>query len=304
MKFLIPVTFAVLVAAIAYLIVDGITKQPPESPTVAHPASPAQASPLTKRNPHLVRTLIDPTKHLDEQIEAIRALPADLTAGEFQALIDLLYDDVPATIDAATWSTLQNEIMEVLRHRRFDIKEYPTAIAGILSDKEASPIMRDYAAQHLTLYLSDRAQKLSVETINQSLSSLIAVLEGNREAGQQVTGTTLMALCDLNQRQPQLLQAHRESLNQSVLHLLDLEQPVTLSNRVSAIQAAGRLQLKEALPQIREMAQDPDLKPTFRLSSIAALGYYAQPQDQPLLEEIAQGASRFRFAAQTALKNF
>ena len=41
-----------------------------------------------------------------------------------------------------------------------------------------------------------------------------------------------------------------------------------------------------------------------RLSSIAALGYYALPQDLAFLEQLAKGQTRFRFAAQTALKNF
>lgn len=256
------------------------------------------------RTPHLVNNLIDPSKHLDEQIEAIRALPSDLTEGEFQALMDLLYDEVPRTMEGATWSTIQNEIMEVLRQRRFKISDYPTALAGILSDKEADPIMRDYAAQHLTLYLSERASTLSTETISRSLDSLITILSGSREASQQVTGTTLMALCDLNQKEPDLLNEHRSQLSEAVQHLLNFEHHATLSNRISAIQAAGRLQLEEALPQIRQMAQSEDLKPTFKLSSIAALGYYADPTDQDFLAQLAQGQSRYRFAAQTALKKF
>ena len=303
MKFLIPVTFSALVAAIIYLVVD---RGEEEASADLGPERKEAAAPTVSRSrtPYLVNTLIDPSLHLSDQIVAIRALPTDLTDGEFQALIALLKDDVPSTMSASVWSTLQNEIMEVLRHRRFNLSQYPQAIAGILSDREASPIMRDYAAQHLSLYLSDRASSLEETVIHSSLNSLLAVLNGSREAEQQVTGTTLMALCDLNQKQSQLLESHRPAINQAVLKLLDFDHPVTFSNRISALQAAGRLKVTEALPQVRQMATSEEIKPSYRLSAIAALGYYAQAEDQSLLEEIAKGENRYRFAAQTALKNF
>ena len=303
MKFLIPVTFSVLVAAIIYLVVDRGEEE--ASADLRSERKEAAAPTMSRsRTPYLVNTLIDPSLHLDEQIEAIRALPTDLTDGEFQALIALLKDDVPSTMNESVWSTLQNEIMEVLRHRRFNLSQYPQAIAGILSDREASPIMRDYAAQHLSLYLSDRASSLEETVIHSSLNSLLTVLNGSREAEQQVTGTTLMALCDLNEKQSQLLQSHRPAIDQAVLKLLDFNHPVTFSNRISALQAAGRLKVTEALPQVRQMATSEEIKHSYRLSAIAALGYYAEAEDQSFLEEVAQGDSKFRFAAQTALKNF
>ena len=303
MKFLIPVTFSVLVAAIIYLVVD---RGEEEASADLGPERKEAAAPTVSRSrtPYLVNTLIDPSLHLSDQIAAIRALPTDLTDGEFQALMDLLKDDVPSAMSASVWSTLQNEIMEVLRHRRYNLSQYPQAIAGILSDREASPIMRDYAAQHLSLYLSDRASSLEETVIHSSLNSLLAVLNGSREAEQQVTGTTLMALCDLNEKQSQLLQSHRPAIDQAVLKLLDFNHPVTFSNRISALQAAGRLKVTEALPQVRQMATSEEIKHSYRLSAIAALGYYAEAEDQSFLEEVAQGDSKFRFAAQTALKNF
>lgn len=298
-KALFLITLVALLASIAYLVVSELRRQDSSSQSAE-----LVKRELPQRTPYLVKTLIDPSKHLDEQIEAVRALPSDLTEGEFEALIAILYEEVPETMDTARWSTIQNEIMEVLRQRRFNLDEYSSAIAGILGDREANPIMRDYAAQHLTRYLTDRGTSLSPEITEQTMKALIAILDGEREASQQVAGTTLMALCDLNRRQPDLLKSYRPQLSSAIQRLLNPESQVTLSNRVSAIQAAGRLQLAEVLPQIRTMAQSDTIKPTFKLSSIAALGYYASPQDQAFLEQLAQGQTRFRFAAQTALKNF
>ena len=44
--------------------------------------------------------------------------------------------------------------------------------------------------------------------------------------------------------------------------------------------------------------------PSVRLSSIAALGYFADPADKPFLTDLAKSDSRLRFAAITALKNY
>ena len=309
MKLLLSITFCLLIAAVLYLAVD---KRSPGAPEPQPSSSEATSNLELKTSnssrseiPHLVKTLIDPTKHLEEQIEAVRALPADLTTSEFEALIDLLYQDPPETLSPELWSTIQNEVMEVLRRPRFALDQYPQAMAKLLTDRSASPIMRDYAAQHLALMLRERSEELPKELRSDSVSSLISILSTNtRDSSHQVTGTTLMALCNLNKKKPALLKDHRQELNRAVLSMLADSTEVTFSNRIAAIQAAGRLNVAEALPKIREMAMKPQSKQSYRLSSIAALGYYADPKDRPALEALAKGQTKLRFAAQSALKNF
>lgn len=276
----------------------------PELTQTKTPLQDVETKPSRRVVPHLVKELLDPALHFNEQIEAVRALPSDLTHAEFDALISLLREDIPRMVNPHVWSTLQNEIMEVLREPRFERTDYHTALIAIMEDREADPVMRDYAAQHLALYVSDLGSTLPPTTVEETISSLISILDGKRELKQQVTGTTLMALCQMSEKSPEHLEKARPAISEAVLNLLDLDQDVSLSNRISAIQSAGRLHITEALPAVREMAHRDDIEPNYRLSSIAALGYYLDPDDEDFLQELALSTSRFRHAAEAALNNF
>lgn len=254
--------------------------------------------------PHLVRQLADPSKHLSEQIEAVRGLPDDLTPEEYTALLDIIHQASPPNLDSGRWYTLQNEIMEVLRQPRFEWDGYTGAMAGLVSDRNADPVMRDYAAQHLALHLGERGDELPRERIDQGMNAFLGVLKGGREAHEQVAGTTLMALCDLNTRRPDLIEPHRAALGETIVALVSGERSASMSNQVAAIQAAGRMNFPETLPDIRRFASGGAPNPSVELSSIAALGYFADPVDKSFLVELAQGSGRLRFAAQTALRNF
>jgi len=305
MKITLSVLILSMLAAIIYLVVDRANVPTDQAATAddqdRKPQSERSIKLLTQ---YVVRQLIDASKHLSEQIEAIRSLPADLTEEEYAALIDLLHQSSPNGVRPNTWTTLQNEIMEVLRSDRFDWKGYAPAMAEILLDKGADPIMRDYAAQHLVLYLGDHAKTLSKDQLDQSFDALLAVLQGNREARHQVIGTTLMALCNLNTRHSQLLDSHRPVLAQTIKDLLGNDKSITMSNQIAAIQAAGRLRFEETLPMIRQFAKGEAPNASARLSSIAALGYFADPTDKSFLENLANSQSKLRFAAKTALKKY
>lgn len=303
--------YSVLVGIIAWLLLD----------RGRHPASATQdglrshslsasapvefaASPGRPAIPHVVAELLDPRLHFEEHLELIRTLPTDLTRSELDALFGLLEDGVPPGVKPHIWSTLQNELMMALRQPRFNVADYHSRLMTLMHDRAADPIVRDYAAQHLVLHLQHSGSILPPETREQTIQSLLSVLGGQREKQQQVTGTTLMALCDLHQKQPHYLTPHLPALSEAVSVLLDLNQDVSLSNRISAIQSAGRFQFTELLPSIRQMARSETIDPNFRLSSIAALGYYHHPDDQEFLQSLAKSDTSFRHAAEAALLKF
>ncbi|MGB6222894.1 HEAT repeat domain-containing protein [Haloferula sp.] len=284
---------------------DDIAQVPEPDRTTPDRTTPDRTMPTRPpATPHLVRQLVDPSKHLEEQIEAVRGLPDDLTAEEFAALIAILHQPAPPKADPGRWYALQNEIMEVLRQPRFTWEGYSGALADLVADRNADPVMRDYAAQHLALYLGDRADQLPEEDSSAALDSLLGVLRGSRESHEMVSGTTLMALCDLNTRRPELLEEHRSTLGPAILALVTGERSASMSNQVAAIQAAGRMGFPETLPAIRSFASGEAPNPSVELSSIAALGYFADPEDKALLTELAEGDTRLRFAARSALKNY
>jgi len=180
MKTFLIVTLCLLLAMIAGLLWHGLeegTHGNQESHVTTKSGRDATGRKnKSSRTPYLVRQLIDPSKHLEEQIEGVRALPSDLTEEEFISLIDILRDPVPAGMKPGRWSTLQNEIMEVLRDSRFREQDYAPAIAGLVKDRNLEPVMRDYAAQHLALYLADPAVPL--ETFEEGMAAFLFVLEG------------------------------------------------------------------------------------------------------------------------------
>ncbi|GHC40170.1 HEAT repeat domain-containing protein [Roseibacillus persicicus] len=254
--------------------------------------------------PHLVRQLLRNELLLEEQIEAVRALPSDLSPEEFDSLFQIIKEPAPATVNAARWYTLQNEIMEVLRDSRFHWSQYPVEMAALMADRNVDPVVRDYSAQHLALYLGDRSHEVEQTVIDPVMESYLALLQGEREAFEQVTGTAMMALCDLSSKRPELVEPYRDSLEAIFLSIASQERPATLANQISAIQASGRMGFVSLLPVVRELAKDPSSNPSIQLSSVAALGYFADSADKPFLLELAQSSQRVRFAAAAALKNY
>lgn len=250
--------------------------------------------------PHMVRQLVDPSLHFEEQIQAVRQLPDELTEGEFEALMKLLRQPNPQRVSQSRWYALQNEIMEVLGQPRFTWPRYCQHLSELLVDRHVDPVVRDYAAQHLALYLA--RPRIDGEEFDRGMSAFLQVFQGEREAYEQVTGTSLLALSDLSNRCDQEnLQPFLSHLNEAVQELVSGDRLSSLSNQVSAIQAAGRMGFSDCLPAIRKLAANSESHSSLRLSAIAALGYFASSEDHTLLEDIAQSSSSLRFAARTAL---
>lgn len=261
-----------------------------------------------KVTPHLVRTLIDPTLHLEEQVEAVRSLPDDLTAEEFQGLFALFSEPVPDHLTAAHWHTLLNEAMEVLRESRFAHHSYLPSLSVVLQDIHLDPTIRDYAAQHLALHLSTPILQSNPTARKQGLEALLAAAAARRASELQVAGTSLMALCDHFENHPGDLSAHENELGDLLGSIFEGENVSERSLLTSAIQVAGRLQIATHRDLILALSKGEgplaERFPSLQLSAISALGRYQHPEDRPHLEALASKASPLRFAARNALRSF
>jgi hypothetical protein len=301
---------AILLLALGIWLGIRLLSPPPEpthtenAPSRSRPPARSAARPPSPA-PILIRKLSDPSLHDAERISAIRDLPSDLSNEENQALIDLLRQPAPAGIGISDWYMVLNEIMEVLRQPRFVWPGYGEAMAGLTTDRHVDPVVRDYSAQHLALYLADQAQTRQAASFRPGMDAFMSVLRGEREAHEEVTGTILMALCDLKSKRPaEDFAAYDQAIALVVTDFVTGTRPASRSNRISAIQAAGRMGYREALPTIREFARDGAPDPSLRLSSIAALGYFHDPADRQFLQQLAGSDDSLRFAAAEALKNF
>jgi hypothetical protein len=282
----------------------GPSPAPAAETTAGRRAAGARPAAAPAPAPALIRKLVDPSLHLQEQRDAVRALPSDLTAGEFAALLDLLRQPPPASMAPSRWHVLLNEIMDVLRQPRFGCSGYGEAMAGLLTDREVDPVVRDYAAQYLAVWLGEDSGPHSSESFAEGMDAFLQVLRGERESREPVTGTILMSLCALrDKRGDEPFEPFRGEIESAVLAYASGARPATLANRISAIQAAGRMRFASALPAIRAFAAGKATDPSVRLSSVAALGYFRDPADLPFLRQLAESDDPLRFAARQALRN-
>lgn len=254
--------------------------------------------------PALVRKIVDPALHRERRLEAIRNLPDELTEEELDGLAAVLREPVPASMSPGDWYVALNEIMRVLARDRLDWDGYGGAIHDLMVDRNVDPVIRDYASQFLALWLRPTAGNVADPAQRQEwMSGYASILTGSREAFEPVFGTSLMMLCDLRDNGvSEDLDGLRPVIEETLPGVIDGTTGASLANRISAIQAAGRLKIGSALEVIRTFARDASTDPSLRLSSIAALGYFGQPEDRPFLEELVRGDSRLRFAARSALE--
>jgi hypothetical protein len=266
--------------------------------------APAPRPQRESRIPVFIAVLSDPSLHESRQIATIRSLPDDLTQEEFVELMDLIRGPVPARRSARTWHVLINEIMNVLREPRFHIEGYGAAMAGMVADKQADPVLRDYAAQHLALSLDRIAHAPAKADFQLAMETFLKVCTSEDESFHGVTGTILMSLSALSETfHADDLKPYRDRLGPAIVALVSGDRESSMSNRISAIQAAGRLNFPQALPAIRNLASGGSPNRWVRLSSVAALGYYGRQEDRAYLSQLMAEDPAMSAAARTALES-
>lgn len=287
------------------LLPSGSDEPPASAPRVVEaepddgpPAEPDRESPV----PGLIAALTDPSAHRTARIEAIRALPGDLTDEEFRAILEFMRRPLPERLGAGEWQLVVNELMNSLRMSPARLESYRAAMTAWVRDAGSDPVLRDYAAQHLMLSLGDETGHAGAESFRKVIDACLGVIADPDQSFEGVTGTILMALCELHDRASgDVLGPWRARLGREVLAMLGGRRPASMSNRISALQYAGRMDCAEALPAIRRVARDDSEKFAVRLSAVAALGYFDRKEDRAYLEELAAGDTRLVAAARTAL---
>lgn len=257
------------------------------------------------RMPDRIAQLTDPALHHSRRLEVVRSLPDDLTNEEFDDLMGLIRGPMPDRLSADDWHEAANEIMKVLREPGFHIRSYGDSMAGLVLDQTADPVIRDYAAQHLALTLDRVTHDPTPADFHLAMNAFLKVVADEHEAFNGVTGTILMSLSALSETfHHDDLAPYRARLGAAIVALATGVRNSSMSNRISAIQAAGRLGFPEALPAIRELARGPAPKPSIRLSSVAALGYFHQPEDREFLHKLAANDDALSKVAEAALRNY
>ena len=244
-----------------------------------------------------------------QRLEIARRISASLGPDDAGTLFTALRH-TPRSGGEEDWYVILNEIMEQMRRHGLGSDEYSAHLGDLAADPSMPEVVRDYAIQHLALWIApgnpDQVpHEENPEHIAQSLLHITTAIQDPGLSGSSVPGTALLALADISLHLPQeLLAPAWRSLESYLNGVFSGGSPAHLSTRISAIQAVARTRQQQYLPVVRAFASDETADASVRLSSIASLGFYASPADQPLLEEIASQNSRFKYAAQSALGRF
>ncbi len=251
--------------------------------------------------------LADDSLSREERINLTDSIDERLTEAETNYLFDLL-SRTPRSGTENDWWVVMNGIMEQMRKNASAPATYTPRMAALIQDPATQEIARDYAIQHLAQWIAPAGADISpgeadTQKAAAALQAIAATIVDPARASDSSSGTAIMALVDASSRLPtETTAAAWQSLEPFITSAIPGTDPsIGRTLRISAIHAAGIRRISTHLPAIRTLATQESTDPSVRLSSIAALGFYADPADRPYLESLSTGTTKFRHAAQAAL---
>ena len=251
-------------------------------------------------------SITDSTLSQQTRINLAKQINANLSQDE----IDLLFDSLrhqPAPQNKEQWWVVMNEIIEQMRRKGVAPERLGGELISIVEDTHQSEIARDYAVQHLSIWVAppnaNSFSEPSPETSAKALTTIAATIIDPSIAHTSIPGTALMALTAASPNlPPETMASIWATLDPAMTSMLKGETQVPLSTRTTIIQAVAMRGSSAHLPLVQSIARDHSINPSMRLSSIAALGIYSSEDDRAYLTSIATGKTRYRYAAQAALK--
>lgn len=233
---------------------------------------------------------------------------SSLTAVEKQTLLDAL-EYRPTHENAEYWWVVVNEVMKQLRLKRVVTDQYSDLLLAIANDADRSPVVRDYAVQHLGMWVApdNEAIQLPYENdpkkVEDVIETIASLTSSNELQHTSVPGSSLMVLVSLyeNGANDDLIEKAFMSLNGYLYPVITGNTPSDLITRTSAINAIGMAKRTEFRSVIRDLINDDSVNDSVRLSSIAALGFMAEDADLSLFRSIISSDNKFKYAAKAAL---
>ena len=283
---------------------------PPESisPNYSSKSGYSNSSAPKPSSPQKIKwsSITDDTLSRETRLNLARQIDRDLTPDEIEILLASLHRK-PSEHRKEEWWVVMNEIMEQMRKKGIAPQRLANELITLTKDSSQSEIVRDYAVQHLSLWAVpdtvNQAATSSPDLVSEALIAIAATITDPSIAHTSIPGTAIMALtATTSQLPPELITPIWEKLDPAMTAMLKGEVNVPLSTRTTIIQSVALRGSVTHLSLIQQFARSEKSDPSMRLSSIAALGIYGSEDDRPYLTSIAQGQTRFRYAAQSALK--
>jgi hypothetical protein len=235
-----------------------------------------------------------------ERIKAVRRLSGSLNESEVAALNAFLRKPYSgqAGMSQTAYNAIKNEILNLF----VSMKRPPESLVGDLlamfRDRELDEAARDYALQHMTLYVKNRWERAIPANHPDWQQLRVGYDEALAQRRGSLAGTALIGLRQLAEQYDAV---NTDSVKASALDVTNDDDCGTIS-RLTALQVCGQLGATEALPTARILAQTGDTA-MLRGSAIAAIGYLGEEPDRELLQSFLVGTeTRLHKPAETALR--
>lgn len=313
-----PAIPIIVLASTVALTVVAIRYWPPQQEALAAPLAIEQEEVPEGGIPPSADDLPHPTVAALLSVESVpfverhrhlRAIGDHLPQADRLRMLHAIVNEPPNGLVSATWHSLANDIMGILRHQKPFMPEYTDHLIGLWHDLELDPTLRDYALQHLREWVADGDSRTVHEERPEKLALihrtfLEAATPGHPSFDPQSTtiGTILLALNEwtpgATAKQPSQpgQSAQIGDLDsadfESLLLQFSADASVHRGIRTTALQLCARREIREALPTARSILADPAADAILRIAAISCLGELGTADDLDRLTGFQQQNTR------------
>ena len=197
-------------------------------------------------------------------MESLLGLRRDLRAQERQDVYDYL--DRTQYAESSREMTLQhvlkNDLMERLCLQRIPPEELTGKLAAIYQNQEQSPVVRDYALQHLAFWHEKAPSPAAREEVIQILWNALD------DTHSSLAGTALLGIFHIQNKQA-TPEPDRDRLKSAALQLA-LSEETAPQARATAVRLCGQMDVMAIHPLIVRVMQSGDNSMLVRASRAAA----------------------------------
>lgn len=253
--------------------------------------APAQTS-ATSPSPKVGLIVNATGASISERYKAVHSLSDDLGQPEIRSLLNFLAalpDGRESNLEGVR--VLKNDILNVLiENQNAETEGLTEVLTGIYQNQEQDAVMRDYAIQHLIGWYKKKSGPES--KTKEKVRKILREAFGKSDS---IAGTALLGLHRISIVDPLI---DSQQVNQRALALA-LSDETQVATRITAIQVCSERHLKEVLPTIQLLMQNPGPIP-LRLSAIAALGCLGNSEHLTLLRPLESESNEL---IQTAVRS-
>lgn len=284
---------------------------------------PPPAEPGKQLRPELIEALgFGAASPWERRTDLIRALPADLTAMETDALLAALMEPCPPNVSRAVHATFIHEIARILQPRPDIRARFASALAALARDTGRDASTRDYAIQHLRQAWSraadDPALRASITTTFRELTLLdpaiatsallslhllgSAAEQGAAGSGRRVPGSVAATPAPAHDlaRSFQLPDSDLAPLLEPIFAAKTSTQ--NMPARLTAVRIAGERRMTAFRQPLLTALSDRTEHTLVRMAAANALWKIGDPEDLETLASLDPGDARVTAAIRQALR--